>query len=232
MVSPANWIRSEFWGSDKGLVFLLVLILISVFVGAPLQASGVMGWLMQILAGILLGTIVITGSMAVGASRRTVILVSILVIVFGLEEVLAGEWKALASPLLSMCLFMVLAWLMVVQVFRPGSITWSRILGAIAVYLLLALVWANLYTALLSLLPDPFGGSLGRTGLDAYPELVYFSMVTITTTGYGDISPVHPIVRSLANMEGMIGVLYPSIFIARLLSLQGRPEPGPSGNVH
>ena len=224
MVTPANWIRREFWGSDRGLVSLLVLIVISIFVGAPLQASGVLGHFAQILADILLGGIVITGGIAVGASRRTVTLISILVVVFALEEVLiAGDWKSLASPLLSMSLFLVLSGLMVVQVFRPGSITWERILGAIAVYLLLALVWANLYTALLSLLPDPFGGSLGRTGLEAYPELVYFSMVTITTTGYGDISPVHPVARSIANMEGMIGVLYPSIFIARLLSLQGRP---------
>jgi voltage-gated potassium channel Kch len=232
MVSPVSWIRSEFWGSDKGLVSLLVLIVITIFVGAPLQASGVLGHSAQILADILLGGIVITGGIAVGASRRTVTLISVLVVVFALEEVLiAGDWKSLASPLLSMSLFLVLLWLMVVQVFRPGSITWERILGAIAVYLLLALVWANLYTALAGVLPDSFGGSLRRTGLEAYPELVYFSMVTITTTGYGDISPVHPVVRSLANMEGMIGVLYPSIFIARLLSLQGRPEPESSHKV-
>jgi voltage-gated potassium channel Kch len=230
MVSPVSWIRGEFWGSDKGLVSLLILIVLSIFVGAPLQASGVTGWVMQILAIFLLGGIVITGSIAVGARRRTVTLISALVVVYALEEVLmVGDWKSLASPLLSMSLYVTLSWLMVVQVFRPGSITWERILGAIAVYLLLALVWANLYTALLSLLQNPFGGSLGRTGLEAYPDLVYFSMVTITTTGYGDISPVHPIVRSLANMEGMIGVLYPSIFIARLLSLQGRPGPGSSG---
>lgn len=232
MVSPVNWIRREFWGSDKGLVSLLVLIVISIFVGAPLQASGVLGRSARILADILLGGIVITGGIAVGASRRTVILISVLVVVFALEEVLmAGNWKSLASPLLSMSLLAILLALMIVQVFRPGSITWERILGAIAVYLLLALVWANLYTALLSLLPDPFGGSLGGTGLEAYPELVYFSMVTITTTGYGDISPVHPVVRSLANMEGMIGVLYPSIFIARLVSRQGRPEPESSDKV-
>ncbi len=232
MVSPVGWIRSEFWGSDKGLVSLLVLIVISVFVGAPLQASGVTGWFMRIVPATLLGGIVITGGIAVGAGRRTIIPVSVLALVYALEEVfMVGAWKSLVSPLLSVILLAVLTGLMIVQVFRPGSITWERILGAVAVYLLLALVWANLYTALAGVLPDSFGGSLRRTGLEAYPELVYFSMVTITTTGYGDISPVHPFVRALVNMEGMVGVLYPSIFIARLLSLQGRREPGASDKV-
>ncbi|KIC93810.1 potassium channel family protein, partial [Flavihumibacter solisilvae] len=51
-------------------------------------------------------------------------------------------------------------------------------------------------------------------------EFLYFSFITLTTTGYGDITPVHPIARSLANLDALIGQLYPAILIARLLSME------------
>ena len=48
---------------------------------------------------------------------------------------------------------------------------------------------------------------------------MYFSMATLTTVGYGDIAPVHPVARSLANMEGLFGQLYPAIILARVMGL-------------
>jgi len=50
-------------------------------------------------------------------------------------------------------------------------------------------------------------------------ELVYFSLTTLTSTGYGDILPVHPLARSLANLEAVCGQLFLAIFLARLVSL-------------
>jgi voltage-gated potassium channel Kch len=57
-------------------------------------------------------------------------------------------------------------------------------------------------------------------------NLIYFSFVTLTTTGYGDIVPIHPYARSLANIEAVIGQLYPATLLARLvtLELKSRPE--------
>jgi hypothetical protein len=51
-------------------------------------------------------------------------------------------------------------------------------------------------------------------------ELLYFSFTSLTTMGYGDITPVHPLARSLANLEALIGQLYPAILIARLVSME------------
>ena len=57
----------------------------------------------------------------------------------------------------------------------------------------------------------------------------YFSFVTLTTVGYGDITPVHPVARVLAVGEALVGQLYPAILIGRLVSLQitSRPQDGP-----
>jgi hypothetical protein len=50
--------------------------------------------------------------------------------------------------------------------------------------------------------------------------LIYFSFVTLTTTGYGDVFPLHPIARSLCNLEAVIGQLYPATLLARLVTLE------------
>jgi Ion channel len=51
-------------------------------------------------------------------------------------------------------------------------------------------------------------------------SLIYFSFVTLTTTGYGDVFPLHPIGRSLCNLEAVIGQLYPATLLARLVTLE------------
>jgi hypothetical protein len=51
-------------------------------------------------------------------------------------------------------------------------------------------------------------------------NLIYFSFATLTTTGYGDVFPVHPIARSLCNLEAVIGQLYPATLLARLVTLE------------
>ena len=94
--------------------------------------------------------------------------------------------------------------------------------GAIFGYFLLALVWALLFRALDIWAPGAF--SLAADG-DPFTELLYFSLVTITTLGYGDISPVAPFARISAGLEAATGTLYIAILIARIVgSLRGRKE--------
>jgi hypothetical protein len=119
-------------------------------------------------------------------------------------------------------------------VFGPGRVTWHRIQGGVALYLIVALFFAHLYGLLTMLVPEAFSG--GPTGLDAHAaglnahavfyrgHLLYFSLATLTTTGYGDIVPLHSVARSLATLEAVIGQLFPATLLARLvtLELQGR----------
>ncbi|HLK12112.1 MAG TPA: ion channel [Candidatus Binatia bacterium] len=107
------------------------------------------------------------------------------------------------------------------QVFRQGPITAHRIQGAIAVYLLLAFTWGFAYE--LVALADSAAFNMPITGLYPQPlraQLLYFSTITLTTTGYGDITPVNPVARSLAGLEGLTGQLFPAILLARLVSME------------
>jgi len=77
-----------------------------------------------------------------------------------------------------------------------------------------------LFLLLVTLVPDAFNKSIVLTDSFGATRLLYFSFATITTTGYGDIAPVHPLARSLANLEAVIGQLFPATLLARIVTLE------------
>jgi energy-coupling factor transporter transmembrane protein EcfT len=112
------------------------------------------------------------------------------------------------------------------QIFAPGRITFRRIEGAIAAYPLIGLVFACFYDLLHGLVPAAFlhHGEPARA-TEQVGSYLFFSFITLTTTGYGDIVPVHPVARSLAILEALTGQLYLAILLARLVSLQISSRP-------
>ena len=116
-------------------------------------------------------------------------------------------------------LYRVLALIVLVQAFRAGPVTMHRIEGAIAAYLLLGITWASAYHFMRLLDPGAFTGAGMGAGTGA-ASFMYFSFVTLTTVGYGDVAPVHEVARSLAILEALTGQLYPAILLARLVSLE------------
>jgi hypothetical protein len=110
--------------------------------------------------------------------------------------------------------------IILIRVFSEGRITSHRIQGAIAVYLLLGVIWSGGYRLVIYADPEAFNltGSADESTLMS--KLVYFSFVTLTTVGYGDITAVHPAARSLALLEALTGQLFPAVLIAKLVSMQ------------
>jgi len=91
---------------------------------------------------------------------------------------------------------------------------WSRLL--IFCFSAEADTTVALFTFIGSLVPKAFSGLSLEDSPALASNLIYFSFVTLTTTGYGDIFPVHPIARSLCNLESIFGQLYPATLLARL----------------
>lgn len=105
-------------------------------------------------------------------------------------------------------------------VFGPGRITSARILGAIVLYLNLAMMFGALYRILYVFHPNSFVGFPSwRDDAIFNSNLYYFSFTTLTCTGFGDILPIHPLARSLANLEAVVGQLYPATLLARVVGL-------------
>jgi len=100
---------------------------------------------------------------------------------------------------------------LIVRVFGGGPVTAHRIRGAIVVYLLLGGRWGVLYPVVALTIPYVFRFPEGLAVSD--PEalsriLTYFSFTTLTTTGFGDITPTHPLARTLAMFEALAGQLF------------------------
>jgi hypothetical protein len=208
-----------------GDVFLTVLTGLAVallFVLVPVIAAG--STHAQILAGLVAlalvaGAVVMSGNVTVFA----VLLVALAIQVGVALSRLVGAHSshhlyllAVAWPLFTVAF----GWVVARAVFRPGRVTVHRIVGAVFLYLLIAVAFASLFALMGFFIPDAFSGITFDDTPRLTGTLFYFSIVTLTSTGYGDLFPVHPIARSLCNVETILGQLYPATLLARLVSLE------------
>jgi hypothetical protein len=125
-------------------------------------------------------------------------------------QVWSGAWSVAAT--------LVIALVLLTQVFRAGPVNSYRLMGAIAVYLLFGVGWAHAYHLTGLLNPGSFNTPQGE--IPSVLDWAYFSIVTLTTVGYGDIVPVKPIARTLAMGEALTGQLYLAVLVARLVAME------------
>ena len=109
---------------------------------------------------------------------------------------------------------------------KVRTVQQSHLYTAVSVYLLLGMLWFALYAAIDAAYPGSFQHSSSRA-VNRESEMLYFSLVTLTTIGYGDILPLADEARMLAALEGVAGVLYVAITVAILVSAFKRQEPPP-----
>jgi len=225
MLNPVGDLRRLRERSDWLLTVLTAVLTLVVFVFAPLQASGI-----SIFHGFAIGGLLaIIGSMVfISDSPTALVLMSIALIanltVFFLRlyyplafhlHILAGAWL-----IISVTLGLVVAQ----AVFKRGRVTYHRIIGAILVYLLIAVAFGTLYVFIGLSFPGAIKGITFEDDRSLASAVFYMSFVTLTSTGYGDIVPVHPLARSLCNIESVIGQLYPATLLARLVTLELRGQ--------
>lgn len=105
------------------------------------------------------------------------------------------------------------------HVFGGTKVDHNLLFGAMCVYLLMGLIWAILYGLIFQFFPGSFNGIEGVDGKAPMDTLLYYSFVTLASLGYGDITPVAPLARTLAYFEVICGQLYIAIMLAGLVGL-------------
>ncbi len=220
-MSPARVHLSRFWSTDRSLTVFLILLLVIVFVLHPL---GDLGFLNRLWIGLVFSFLLVSGVAAVAQSRAMLTLatgLSLLALLSIWAEHVAPRHSSsvLRAASVLACLGL-LAWVVLRRVFQAGPITMDRVQGSLAVYLLLGLMWTSAYSLVLLHDPDAFQPAIPAMAAALQPKLVYFSFVTLTTTGYGDFTPVNPVARALSNLESLVGQLYPVVLIARLVAME------------
>jgi hypothetical protein len=209
---------------DPVLTGLTVLMVLHLFVVAPLEAQASH---LQPVGAIF---VVLLSLALLILSRSLVPVLGVLVVVVLLSAAIVlrvqGEHIPFDVSLQAtawLVIALVIIWTVARAVFEPGRITYHRIVGAILLYLTIGLLFVALYTLVGANSPKAFNGLTVGMRVSLPSDLVYFSFVTLTTVGYGDIVPVDPIARSLSNVEAIVGQLYPATLLARLVSLGERP---------
>ncbi len=104
------------------------------------------------------------------------------------------------------------------QILFTGHVNSNKVIGSVALFLLLGLMWAIAYLILLEFTPDAFTGMEAISWGQNFSNAAYFSFVTLTTLGYGDISPLTPLAQVVVYLEAITGVFYMAIVVSSLVS--------------
>lgn len=165
----------------------------------------------------------IAGIIALSKTRRqtlSLVIIPFLFVLFNWISIFENTpFVQLSDIILTIATFVLLIVLVLTKVFEPGPVTEYRVIGSIVVYMILANLWSVIYLFIYRHIPGAFQITLPpfeSNTLEA--NFMYFSYITITTTGYGEIVPLHPFARAMVQIEAIIGVLYPVILIGRLVS--------------
>jgi hypothetical protein len=217
MVTTAN-----IWKNDKGFMWMLAISVVSlvstqITIGLIWESKFIvrLGFFLFTIFAIRSSSLPSIGKVVGYFIASSLLLLAVVLIWFETASLILF-YSALATGYMIYIITLV-----VNQIFTGGEITVYKIGGSVAVYILLGQLWASLYLTVHILDPASFlyGGEVIKNG-DALKQLSYFSFVTLTTVGYGDIVAVNSVARLLVMMEGLLGQLFPAIFIAKLVSLQ------------
>ena len=207
---------------NPSLTVLLILQVFLLFVALPLDASGV-----PIAKPLGFSLLLLALTIVVMLSHRVVAIVGILLgLTATVSSIALGrEWSPVAANVLNhggaIVVFSALIWVVAHAVYAPGRITFHRLEGAVVVYLSVAMIFEAAFSLVWELVPGAFANlPAAPTSPREVATMLYFSLATLTTTGYGDIVPLNPFARSLANLEAVLGQFYIAITIARLVTLE------------
>jgi hypothetical protein len=221
-MKPVRVHLDYFWGAQSGLTALLVVTLVYTFFVSALGDFS----FGALVGRLLFSLIIITGVMATFRQRWLRFFVIALALaslcLTWLQHIYHQVWILTTLDAVAGLLFLVvLLAVLIVQVFRRGAVTPHRIRGAIVVYLLMGGLWGFLYFIVALFMPQAFHlpeGLLADDVRAVQQILTYFSFTTLTTTGFGDVTPAIPLTRTLAAFEALAGQLYLVITLARLVS--------------
>lgn len=204
----------QFWQQETNLTVLLLVLAVHIFIITPLGEETIFA---QVIFLIFYISLLVAGMFVLMKNKGLKIITIILLIFLAAGILFRSSKFVVADNLITAFYCLLLSSVVLLRTFSDGPVTIHRIFGAIVVYLLIALVFAILYQTVYLI-----RGEASFKGLASADrkEFTYFSFTTLTTVGYGDISPALPVNRSLANLEALIGQLYPAILIARLVSLE------------
>jgi hypothetical protein len=199
---------------------VVLLLLFATFV---FLASGPSGDWVAIVTVVLQGATLLAAFSAAGASRGlwrlAIVVVVVALVAAGWQLLIGGNTVDASLFLLGLLLVAGAPAVIVRSLIRRRVIDFRTVLGALCVYILLGMIWSFAYTAVGTFDSDPF---FAQQTTATVADYLYFSFVTLTTVGYGDLTAAHGFGRALAAVEALVGQIYLVTVIALLVSQLAR----------
>jgi len=174
----------------------------------------------SVVVVIVLAAVLLSAVYAVSVERRHFFRVGALAILttaFHALRIALGEQVVVGvtTHCLGGATFLYVIVLMIKHLFVVRQVTFDTLCASVCVYLVIGMMWANAYDLLELLQEQPFSRGLRVATLDS----TYYSLVTLSTLGYGDVAPLTPVAQMLCVVEAVAGQLYIAVLVARLVSL-------------
>lgn len=206
---------------DPLLTALTILLALLMFVLAPLRADDIPG--AQELGFALVA--LVTGAVAILSGKPLALWALMIAIVLAAVATIHRLFHpSLLDVYLDASAWLLISLALILEVgravFGPGRVTYHRVMGAVLLYLAMGLAFAALFAFIGAASDTAFSGFVVRDSTNLSDIMIYFSFGALTGIGSGDITPLHPIARSLVLIEAMIGQLYPATLLARIVTLQ------------
>jgi len=202
----------RYWGTGAAYHVLLALVLVQMALHPVGSGRGLLSRLT--LAAVFIGCI-----WAV-ASQRRLLVVALLLGVPALASAFIPDDSAItASLVLGMAMMGFICVVFLSRILKHPVVTSGTVSASLVVYLLLGIIWYRAYQLVEQILPGSFYGVAASDGVATGGELFYYSFVTLTTLGYGDMGPVSDYARSLAITEAVVGQLYLVVLVASLVGM-------------
>lgn len=215
-------VRSWLW-RDRPVYLMVSLMLLLLLV--PILQN--LRW-----AGLLVHsffTIMFVASVAALMSHRRVLIAVVVTLAPSLVLTWLGYFVEFATAMLAIRAAAVASFLlvilvaMVVHVMKATVVTGNTLCRAVSAYMVLGILWSQIYLIVVCIDPS----AISRLAPESpWVDYMYFSLTCLTTLGFGDITPISQQARSLATLEALVGPLYLTILVARLVGLQSRSNPG------
>lgn len=209
------------WAPERWLEVLLGLLVVFIFAGRPLVAE----YPQADLAVELILTLVLASGVAATTHRGGLPIAIVAAVTIAVGWAAWGTRNLAlreAHNVVALIYCGALAGYVLSEVFRATEVRRHQIEGALAAYLLIGLAWSFAYNFVYLLRPDSFSFANPLLAQDAESagRFLYFSFVTLTTIGYGDITPTIATTEMMSVLEALVGQLFPAILLARLVSME------------
>ncbi len=205
----------------KGRAVYVLILIVGLNLIYPITSGGSLFTLIiyeVLYAGLFMAGIVITSDSRshITLSVGIAVLWLIFAVLYAFDPL--SLWKSMITYVILVVFHAMLIFVLFRYVFTSTEVTADVLYGAVAVYFLLSFLFVPIYGMLETYTPGSFVDH-GTGNPVQWQQLVYYSLITLSTAGFGDVTPINPWARMLAGLESTTGVMYVAILMARLVSL-------------